>query len=857
MEPEPEPEPEPKPEVRLRVRTRSVGGPGRVNSSEVPEGKMADWTEEGVRGWTRSISLSVLEIEVKTALSDLDGYNLKTLRAKDLEKKLVKASATADARARVIQEVLDLRDQWLNQEGSLVPTRPPPSPETRNPRSWRSTLKREGLELRTALQEAAETWKPKRWDLSEELGRGSSGVVFRSSDKVLGEVAIKFTVAEDEDAEKLVREANLMKRVKHPNICGYHEHYISDGGLCGMVIEFLNTGTLRAHLNESEGGRMREPEVTRMAFSILDALACMHEKNVIHRDIKPTNIVLHRIDGRQVYKVIDLSIAAIEEAGRAGVSTTMATGTTTLKAAVGTAHYMSPEQIKENVIVTHQTDLFSLGVMLYEALSGVLPFAPDEQDKFKIANVIVNENPLEISDAVEEVGAVSDGMAEFTMRALQKDLEQRFSTAAEMIAALEKLLHSSTDGPFGLFISYRVWCDKEFAEALYMQASKCELRPGGRENRLQVYLDKVCMVDGRPFDENFVNAMANSKVFTPLLSKNCLRSLVELGETDKEDFVLMEWIIAIELQKRQIVKAIFPIAIEMQDKGQKDGQKDGVAGLYSQSFVEQLRDGKVKGKLENGVMVDGDDSDTVELADVVSAKSTAKAREFLQMLDPPVELSAELTVKEVVLKLLTFQAVFLHFENDDIDSLESVKLARIDSTHGTRAKAVARKHVAHTCAERILKVVEMAELEPEPEPLHDESACTAVPEPSQEAQPMSADDAGAAAEREARNVEPEPEIKHGQPETIQPGPHEQRHIAHLTLAEPEPEQATGARCVYTKSRRNNKCKLCGFDEGHENHADQAARLTRTRSPTLIALRGSHRERKGNFQNQIPEGTPPS
>ena len=91
-----------------------------------------------------------------------------------------------------------------------------------------------------------------------------------------------------------------------------------------------------------------------------------------------------------------------------------------------------------------------------------------------------------------------------------------------------------------MFISYRVWCDHDFAEALFKAASKCQLRPG-REHRMKVYLDKVRIVDGQRFDENFIKGLANSTVFTPLLSANCLKSFVELGQTDKEDFVLMEW----------------------------------------------------------------------------------------------------------------------------------------------------------------------------------------------------------------------------------------------------------------------------------------------------------------------------
>ena len=144
---------------------------------------------------------------------------------------------------------------------------------------------------------------------------------------------------------------------------------------------------------------------------------------------------------------------------------------------------------------------------------------------------------------------------------------------------------------------------------------------------MKVYLDKVRIVDGQRFDENFIKGLANSTVFTPLLSANCLKSFVELGQTDKEDFVLMEWMVAIELKKRGIVKAIFPITIEMQDEGKKDGSKDGKPGLYSEQFFMELRDGKVSGQA---------------LPDTVSAKSAAKAREFLGMLDPPMELSLSL-----------------------------------------------------------------------------------------------------------------------------------------------------------------------------------------------------------------------
>ena len=248
---------------------------------------------------------------------------------------------------------------------------------------------------------------------------------------------------------------------------------------------------------------------------------------------------------------------------------------------------------------------------------------------------------------------------------------------------------------------------------------------------------------------------ANSTVFAPLLSARCLKSLVELGQTDREDFVLMEWIVAIELHKCGIVKSIFPITIEQQESGRKDGQKDGEVGLFSQSFFEQLRDGKVATvfDVQTGAV------EVRELPDVVSVKTIAKAREFLGMLTPPVELSEELTVKVAVLRVLTFQAALLHFQNDTIDSLEEVKLARVGSAHGRRAKALARKHVARDCAERIVKVV-LANREPEPAVEEEEG-------PLANAEPVT----------DRTRDEPEPlEI----PSVLLPGPREIRHLEHPT-----------------------------------------------------------------------------
>ena len=496
-------------------------------------------------------------------------------------------------------------------------------------------------QIQAALQGAVDRWKAGRWVLSKRLGQGSSGVVLEATDARLGRVAIKFTHAEDRG--KTEREAALMQRVAHEHVCRLFEHAMLADSLHVMVIELLSKGSLEQLRKRSAVGRIREFECVRMASHVLSALSFMHGKDVIHRDIKPTNIMLTEggEEGRLVFKLIDLSISAIELTAQSQVSDTLATNTMGLRAQVGTPHYMSPEQISASFIVTPQTDLCSLGVVLFECLSGVKPFAPDVSDDLTIAVAVVNTEAPMLPDIISEVGIVSDKMAAFVSHSLRKDRADRFQTADAMTAALEAALSASADEEFALFISYQVWCDKEFAQALFKATSATQLREG-RDHRMNVYLDKVRLLDGQRFDIGFTKGLASSTVFAPLMSQDCMKSFAELEQTDKADFVLMEWIVAIELQKQGIVKAIFPIVMGQQADD----------GKYEQFFFEKLLQGEVNGR---------------PLPNVVSKKSTEKAREFLGMLAELVELSQELTVKEVVETILTFQAVLLHFENDAID----------------------------------------------------------------------------------------------------------------------------------------------------------------------------------------------
>ena len=571
---------------------------------------------------------------------------------------------------------------------------------------WRSLLQSTGPERHCALQAVLDSWKPHRWVIDTvELGRGSSGAVFGCTDSHRGLVAIKFV--HSEEPHKLKREAALMERAAHERVCRIFEgpHVSSDGKLWGLVLELLDHGNLESRIKNGADGRVREFEMMQIGFDILEALKYMHGKGVVHLDIKPANIMLTKVDGKVIGKLVDFSVSAMDEQSRAAASDTLRGKTTTTQRSnlvVGTPHYMSPEQFTEGT-VTAQSDLWSLGVVFFEALSGVRPFAPAETDVFKIGMAVRSQDPLEMADIIEEVGVVTEPMEAFVTRALQRDLSKRFQSAAMMSTALEAIARAKPGERFGMFISYRVWCDKIFAESLYKAASKCQLR-SGRENRLKVYLDKMQMVDGQRFDVNFARGLANSQVFVPLVSANCLKNFVELGQTDKEDFVLTEWVMALELQQRGYVQAVFPIVVGEQRQD----------GTFSGSFFEELRNGRVSWPASEGFHGAG----SGEIPDVVSHESIAKAKEFLAKLDPPLQLTEELTVRAVVQKLLQFQAMLVHFENGSIDSMDGMKLVRVNSTHGTRAKDMAWKHVTQTCAERVVKLVhaQSSNREPSPEP---------------------------------------------------------------------------------------------------------------------------------------------
>jgi TolB-like protein/predicted Ser/Thr protein kinase len=252
----------------------------------------------------------------------------------------------------------------------------------------------------------------------EKLGEGGMGVVYRAEDVKLGrEVALKFLPAEwtrDEEARsRFLREARAAAALNHPSICTVHEIDEADGRIF-IAMELIEGGDLKARL---ASGPISLEKALTIAAEIADALEEAHAKGIVHRDVKPANVML-AADGRA--KIMDFGLARL-----AGATDLTRTGTT-----LGTVAYMSPEQARGDE-VDHRTDIWSLGVLLYEMVTGTRPFVGDRDQA--VIRSILNDEPR--GPAVE----APQEMIGILARALAKSPSARYESAGDLARDLRAI----------------------------------------------------------------------------------------------------------------------------------------------------------------------------------------------------------------------------------------------------------------------------------------------------------------------------------------------------------------------------------------------------------------------------------
>jgi serine/threonine protein kinase len=270
------------------------------------------------------------------------------------------------------------------------------------------------------------------YKIVEVIGGGGMGIVYKAIDTNLDKiVALKMIapfLAKDENFLKRFKtEAKSLARLEDKNIVNVYALRETEYGLF-MVMEYVHAKTISEWLREK--GKFTVKETIEISRQILHAINCVHKANVIHRDIKPNNILL---TDEGVVKVMDFGLAKVVQEQGSQVTVT--------QTAAGTLYYMSPEQVKGSRDIDRRTDIYSLGMTIYEMLTGRNPFEKSESE-FSIQKRIVEGK---IPSPKNYNAGIPGQLIKFILKAIEKDPDKRFQNISEMEEALSKIEYQKND----------------------------------------------------------------------------------------------------------------------------------------------------------------------------------------------------------------------------------------------------------------------------------------------------------------------------------------------------------------------------------------------------------------------------
>ena len=261
-----------------------------------------------------------------------------------------------------------------------------------------------------------------RYKIEKKIGEGGMAYVYEAKDKLLNRVvAVKVLrpefVDDQEFLKKFKREAEAVASLSHPNIVNVYD-VGEDGKVHYIVMEYVNGKNLKEIIQEE--GTLDEYTALDITKQIAMALGCAHKRGIIHRDIKPHNILISN-EGRSIAKVADFGIA------KAVSNSTM----TNIGGVIGSVHYFSPEQAKGK-FVTNNADLYSLGIVLYEMLTGKLPFRGDTPVSIALQHI---NDDIEFTE--EEKIRIPQSVRTIIKKLTEKNSADRYQTAEELIEDIE------------------------------------------------------------------------------------------------------------------------------------------------------------------------------------------------------------------------------------------------------------------------------------------------------------------------------------------------------------------------------------------------------------------------------------
>ncbi len=390
-----------------------------------------------------------------------------------------------------------------------------------------------------------------KYVLQELLGEGGMGQIYKARHPALDrDVAIKlihlYRVSDTSVVDRFRREAKVVAALRHPGIVQVYDFDVEDD-VFYMVMEFVQGESLAHRLVsiDAQGGRLPLEEALRLTRLITAAVAYAHNRGVIHCDLKPDNVMLN-LDGQPI--LTDFGISKF-------VSGERLTSTNDI---LGTPHYMSPEQGSGRWKIDARTDVYSLGVMLYELTTGRLPFTGDTSMSIMFKHINDQATPPRTINPI-----LPETVEQIIQKAMAKDPAWRYPSAQEMLAALEALTSPQTyqppaNEPACLFICYKPQTDPDEKIANFLYES---LSGHGH----QVFIDPITQTD-EAWVERVDQQIKASDFFVVLLSKAAAESeMIQIEVSQAYDYYLLHekpHLLSVRIANEELLPYAIPAFLE-------------------------------------------------------------------------------------------------------------------------------------------------------------------------------------------------------------------------------------------------------------------------------------------------------